>query len=145
MPDVAEARNTLSQINCYDELDFFMEIVYNMIKKGGGDMIYSTDEIKTIITPIAERYRLKAVFLFGSYARGTATDASDIDLLIDTSGTDLDTLFKLGALYEELSQAFCKEIDLVTVSSIEQPAIRESEIAFRENIFRERKNLYAVA
>lgn len=108
-------------------------------------MTYTTDEIKNIIIPIAQKYHLKAVFLFGSYARGTATDASDIDLMIDTSGTDLDTLFKLGALYNELSQAFCKEIDLITVSSFEQPAIRASEITFRENIIRERKNLYAVA
>ncbi len=34
---------------------------------------------------------------------------------------------------------------MITVSSLEQPVIRQSEIAFRENIFRERKNLYAVA
>lgn len=108
-------------------------------------MTYTIDEIKAIIIPIAEKYRLKAVFLFGSYARGTASDASDIDLMVDTSGTDLDTLFKLGALYDELSHAFCKEIDLITVASIEQPTIRESEIAFRENVIRERKNLYAVA
>ncbi len=108
-------------------------------------MTYTIDEIKDIVVPIARKYRLKAVFLFGSYARGTATETSDIDLLIDTSGTDLDTLFRLGALYDELSQAFDKEIDLVTVSSIEQPAIRASEIAFRENIVKERKNLYAVA
>ena len=108
-------------------------------------MIYTIDQIQSIIVPIAEKYHLKAVFLFGSYARGTASDASDIDLMIDTSGTDLDTLFKLGVLNNDLSQAFCKEIDLITVSSIEQPAIRASEIAFRENILRERKNLYAVA
>ena len=108
-------------------------------------MIYTTEEIKNIIVPIARKYRLKAVFLFGSYARGTATESSDVDLMIDTAGTDLDTLFKLGALYDELSRAFGKKIDLITVSSLEQPAIRESEIAFRENIIRERKNLYAVA
>lgn len=108
-------------------------------------MVYTTDEIKNIITPIAEKYNLKAVFLFGSYARGTANENSDIDLLIDTTGTELDTLFKLGAIYDDLSIALCKEIDMITVSSLEQPVIRQSEIAFRENIFRERKNLYAVA
>ena len=108
-------------------------------------MTYSIEDIKSIIIPIAEKYRLKAVFLFGSYARGTATETSDIDLMIDTAGTDLDTLFKLGALYDELSRAFEKEIDLITVSSFEQPPIRASEIAFRKNIIRERKNLYAVA
>ena len=108
-------------------------------------MVYTTNEIKAIVTPIAVKYRLKAVFLFGSYARGTATEDSDIDLMIDTTGTDLDTLFKLGAVYEELSNAFCKEIDLITVSSLEQPVIRQSEVAFRESVLRERKNLYAVA
>lgn len=108
-------------------------------------MIYTTDEIKNIITPIAIKYNLKAVFLFGSYARGTANENSDIDLIIDTTGTEIDTLFKLGAVYEDLSNAFCKTIDMITVSSLEQPVIRESEIAFRENVFKERKNLYAVA
>lgn len=108
-------------------------------------MIYSIDEIKKIITPIAIKYKLKAVYLFGSYARGTADENSDIDLLVDTTDTDLDTLFKLGALYDELSNILKKEIDLITVSSLEQPAIRNSEIAFRENVIRERKNLYVAA
>lgn len=108
-------------------------------------MVYSVNEIKERIAPIAEKYRLKAVYLFGSYARGTADENSDIDLLIDTEGSGLDTLFKLGALYDELSTALCKEIDMVTVSSLEQPAVRESELEFRNNIIRERKRLYAVA
>ena len=108
-------------------------------------MIYTIEEIKAIITPIAQKHGLKAVFLFGSYARGTADADSDIDLMIDTTGTDLDTLFKLGALYEELSAAFCKQVDLVTVASLEQPIQRQSELTFRENVLKERKNLYAVA
>ncbi len=108
-------------------------------------MVYTIDEIKNIITPIAIKYKLKSVYLFGSYARGSADEDSDIDLLIDTTGTDLDTLFKLGALYDEMSNVFSKEIDLITISSLEQPAIRNSEIAFRENVMKERKNLYAVA
>lgn len=47
-------------------------------------MIYTAEEIRRRITPVAVRYRLKAGYLFGSYARGEATDESDIDLLIDT-------------------------------------------------------------
>ena len=108
-------------------------------------MIYSVDEIRTIVTPIAEKYHLKAVFLFGSYARGAASENSDIDLMVDTSGTELDTLFRLGALYDELSRAFEKEIDLITVSSLEQPAVRASELSFRENVIKERMSLYAAA
>lgn len=47
-------------------------------------MIYTAEEIRRRITPVAVRYRLKVVYLFGSYARGEATDENDIDLLIDT-------------------------------------------------------------
>ena len=108
-------------------------------------MIYTIEQIKTIILPIAKKYRLKAVYLFGSYARGAADEDSDIDLMIDTAGSGLDTLFKLGALYDELSRAFCKEIDLITVASFEQPTARPGELAFRETVLKERKNLYAAA
>ncbi len=47
-------------------------------------MVYTIAELQRIITPIAQKYRLRAVYLFGSYARGTATENSDVDLLIDT-------------------------------------------------------------
>ena len=108
-------------------------------------MIYTIEEIRSIVAPIAEKYQLKAVYLFGSYARGTATDSSDIDLIVDTTGTDLDTLFKLGSVYNDFADAFCKPVDLITVSSLEQPAARPSEIGFRKNVMEERMNIYAAA
>ena len=42
-------------------------------------MVYTIDEIRQIITPIAKKYGLPAVYLFGSYARGTANEDSDVD------------------------------------------------------------------
>lgn len=47
-------------------------------------MIYSIYEIQQRIAPVAKQYGVKAVFLFGSYARGEAREDSDIDLLVDT-------------------------------------------------------------
>ena len=108
-------------------------------------MIYTIEEIRMHIYPIAEKYHLKAVYLFGSYARGEANERSDIDLLVDTTETPLKSLLSLGALYCELEEAFQKPIDLITVSSIEQPVRMPSEADFRENIRRERVSLYAVA
>ena len=69
-------------------------------------MVYHVDEIRQIVAPIANKYHLKAVYLFGSYARGTATESSDIDLLIDTSGTELKSLFALG-LYTVIWKMRC--------------------------------------
>ena len=52
-------------------------------------MIYAVDEIARIVRPIAQRYGLRSVYLFCSYARGAATEDSDIDLLIDTTVTNI--------------------------------------------------------
>ena len=108
-------------------------------------MIHTAGEIRRRITPVAVRYRLKAVYLFGSYARGEATDESNVDLLIDTSGTSLKGLFALGAVYCDLEDALQKKIDLLTLSALEQQAQLPSDITFRETVERERVKLYPVA
>ncbi len=46
-------------------------------------MCYTIDEIKKKTIPIAEKYGVNKMCLFGSYARGEANDESDVDLLID--------------------------------------------------------------
>ncbi len=46
-------------------------------------MCYTIKEIQNKTAPIAESYGIKKMSLFGSYARGEATDDSDIDLFID--------------------------------------------------------------
>ena len=106
---------------------------------------YTIDEIRYRITPVAKKYGLVAVYLFGSYARGEATAESDVDLLVDLSGTQIDSLFKLGGLYSDLEDALETGIDLVTVDSIEEPTDRRSQIHFREAIQKERVMIYAAA
>ena len=46
-------------------------------------MIYTIDQLRAITVPIAASYGVKRLSLFGSYARGEATETSDIDLLVD--------------------------------------------------------------
>lgn len=108
-------------------------------------MVYSQEELRNLILPIAKKHGLRAVYLFGSYARGTATEESDIDLLIDTTGTQINTLLQLAAVYCDLETALGKKVDVVTISALEQPAQMPSEANFRKNIWSERVSLYAVA
>ena len=103
-------------------------------------MIYSIYEIQQRIAPVAKQYGVKAVFLFGSYARGEAREDSDIDLLVDTSGTNLRSLLSLGALYCDLEAALQKPIDLM-----EQRAQMPSEEMFRETVMKEKLNVYDAA
>ena len=108
-------------------------------------MIYSIEEIRSIVTPIAQKHGIPAVFLFGSYARGTATEQSDVDLLIDTRGTKIRTLLQLGAVYCELKEALHKPVDLITVRALEQPDDGAHAARFRETVRKERTPLYVAA
>ena len=108
-------------------------------------MIYTIDEIRQIIRPVAEKYHLRAVYLFGSYAKGTATEYSDVDLLVDTEGTQLKSLLALGALYNDFEEVLGKKIDLITVSSLQQRLQLPSEETFRNIVWKEKVNLYDAA
>ncbi len=101
-------------------------------------MIYTVDEIQKTVRPIAEKYCLPAVYLFGSYARGTASENSDVDILGDTTGTQLKSLFSLGALYNDREEAFGKRIDLITVNPIFQRCQLPSEETFRDTLWKEK-------
>lgn len=61
-------------------------------------VIYTIDEIKKRIIPIIQKYNIPAMYLFGSYARGEANENSDLDFLVDTTGTRLTSLLSLGEL-----------------------------------------------
>ena len=108
-------------------------------------MVYTFQEIQTRVLPIIHKYRIPSMYLFGSYARGDATEESDLDFLVDTAGTNLTSLLRLGELYCDLEEAFQKPIDLVTVRSIMQNSTMESDLDFRNNILNERVKLYDVA
>ena len=82
------------------------------------------------------------VYLFGSYARGEATESSDIDLLIDTTGTSIKSLVKLGEVYCALETALKKPVDVLTVSALDQRPCVPSEEHFRERVRKERVEVY---
>ena len=78
---------------------------------------YSIDEMKRIISPIAEKYGVDRIFLFGSRARGDNTAQSDIDLRVDRGKAKG---FALGGLYEDLTEALQSDLDLLTTGSLEE-------------------------
>ena len=101
-------------------------------------MVYTLEEIRRRVQPVAEKYHLRAVYVFGSYARGEAREDSDIDLLIDAEGSGLRG-FAYGGLYQDLEDALEKPIDLITVGSLTQPTHHKSDMRFRETLQRERR------
>ena len=104
-------------------------------------MVYSVEELKRRIAPVAEKYGLQAVYLFGSYARSEATEQSDVDILIDRTGSKIRGMFEMGGLYEDLCACIPKEIDLVTMQTLEQPSTRQRTPLFVQNVQTERIRL----
>ena len=105
-------------------------------------MVFTIDEIKTRISPIAKKYRLNAVYIFGSYARKEATENSDIDILIDRQGSTIRGMFDMGGLYNELSQSLGKDIDLVTLQTLKQKSTISRTPYFIKNIEAEGIKIY---
>lgn len=61
------------------------------------------DEIKKTVAEIAQKYNLKKVTLFGSRANGTATEKSDVDLIVDfPKGSSLIDLIGLKYALEDI-------------------------------------------
>lgn len=75
------------------------------------------EEIKAAVTKVGKKYGIKNAYLFGSYARGEATENSDVDIIIDRgkicglielSGFRLDLIDELGG----------NDVDVLTLGSV---------------------------
>lgn len=71
--------------------------------------ILSLDFIKTNVKKVLDSYDVDFCYLFGSYASGTATERSDVDLLISSKVTGMDFFGIAELLREELH----KKVDLL--------------------------------
>lgn len=102
--------------------------------------IYALDEIQAIIVPILRDYGVSRAYLFGSYARGDATEKSDVDLRID--GGRIKSMFGLGSLYHELTEALKKPVDLVTTEALTHKANANRTERFRTHIKEDERLIY---
>ena len=76
--------------------------------------ILSMDDIVRKCSEVFRDYQVNYCYLFGSYAKGTATDSSDVDLLISTETTGL----KYYELVERLRSSLCKRVDLLDLRQL---------------------------
>ena len=86
---------------------------------------------KEKIVEICERNDIEFCALFGSFARGEATDESDIDLLVKFSKP---IGWAFYGIAEELEKALGRRVDLATENMIGK--------RIRESVFRDLKVIY---
>lgn len=82
------------------------------------ESIYENETIRNIVKPIADKYRINAVYLFGSYARGEASHKSDLDFLVYGGEQFKRTL--IFSFAEDLRKALDKDVDVFEISEINE-------------------------
>ena len=86
--------------------------------------VYTVPQLRDILSPVFDRYGIRRAVLFGSYVKGTATEKSDIDLLVDSGLRGL----RFVGLLDDVQQAVGKEVDLFDVTHIEAGSLIDREI-----------------
>ena len=86
--------------------------------------MYSISDIKTILTPVFHHYGISRAVLFGSIAKGNATEKSDLDLLVDSKLHGL----KFVGFVEAVCQAVDMPVDIFDVFYIEKDSRIDHEI-----------------
>lgn len=83
----------------------------------------TVNEIKEKIIPILKKYCITRAAVFGSTARGEATETSDIDILVEIPYPH--GLFEFAGIKIAIEDALGKKVDLVEYQAI-KPKIKEN-------------------
>lgn len=93
--------------------------------------MYLSESDKQTIVEICKRNDISYCAVFGSFARGEATDDSDVDLLVKFSKP---IGWRFFGIADELEKALGKEVDLATDNMIGK--------YIRENVMRDLQKIY---
>ncbi|MBQ6375328.1 nucleotidyltransferase domain-containing protein [Candidatus Saccharibacteria bacterium] len=77
-------------------------------------MLTITD-IQQAVAKVGKKYGIKNAYLFGSYAKGTANEDSDVDLIIDRG--NIRGLIEFNGFRLDLSEELGTDVDILTKNS----------------------------
>lgn len=94
--------------------------------------VLTIDQIRFAVEKAAESFDVARAYLFGSYAKGRATEASDVDICLET-GRGF-SLFSAGGLASTLEKELDVPVDLVTEGAL-YPFVRDDMLKDRVLIY----------
>lgn len=79
------------------------------------------------INSVCKQHSVINLYLFGSYAKNTATENSDIDFLVRFGDVDLYNYFdNYLSLKDELEKLYNRKVDLVEEQTVKNPFLAQS-------------------
>ena len=94
--------------------------------------VLTVEQIKGICTKVFEEYGVEYGYLFGSYAKGKATERSDVDLLVAMPTNGL----KFFGLVEALREGLNKKVDVLDIGQL------NNNIALTQEILKDGIKIY---
>ena len=84
------------------------------------------EKISEKIKPVAQKYNLTYVWIFGSYVKNKQKKDSDIDIILKTE--DVVGGFKIVEVKFALEKTLDKEVDIVTTGSIKGSLLEDEDL-----------------
>ena len=82
------------------------------------DLLKNID--RSELDKLCQKYSIKELAVFGSYAKGHQTQDSDLDILVDFKSLEGISLFSLSSIKENLTNLFNIKVDLVLKSGLKK-------------------------
>lgn len=84
------------------------------------------EKLKEKIKPVAKKYNLAYVWIFGSYAKKRQKKDSDVDIIVRTE--DVLGGFKIVEVKFALEEALKKQVDIITTGSIKGSLLEDENL-----------------
>ena len=88
-------------------------------------MVLRQEELQALLKAFkeqhADRYHLRALGYFGSYARNEATEDSDVDIVFET---DSPNLFRASAMRLDLEELLGRPVGVVRLRGLTNPRLK---------------------
>jgi predicted nucleotidyltransferase len=81
-------------------------------------------QLETLKPLLKDKYQVETIGIFGSYTRGSQTEKSDMDVLVEFSRDAHIGFFKFLELEEFLTKKLRVKVDLVTKNAL-KPTMRD--------------------
>lgn len=110
-----------------DEVENKQGYIKNLIREDicGCEPILSIDSLRLMILPVIQKFGIKKVSVFGSYARGEATENSDVDFLVESEG--INEIKEYLSLKKALQSVTGKSVDVVMYEALNADETRAAK------------------